>query len=151
MDDKLEVLLEIYKSQVHRSEHYESLRSSVINILFVISALLVSIAAFDARFSGVDIWIGATLTVLGIFGYFASYAHGRRSLRHGKRAEEFRNAIDLAVPAAMINETFRKIPREPTRLNLIWNMIPIVVAFLGVVVMLLAIIGPDAGEISAYQ
>lgn len=141
MDKKVEILLEIYKSQIDRSEHYESLRSSMINILFVISALLVSIAAFDAKFSGVDIWIGATLTVLGIFGFFASFAHGRRSYRHGKRAGEFRNSLDLAIPEAKINEIRAKIPRKPTHLNLIWNMFPVVVAFLGLMITTLAVIG----------
>lgn len=138
MNESAEVLLEMYKMQVDRSVHYETQRVSVVNILFVVTSILLSIAAFDHEFTGADVWLGVTLTSLGIFGLAASLAHGRRSKRHGERAQSYRNALDEAVPDARINEVRSLVPSTSTRLNLIWNLFPVFVVALGLVITFMA-------------
>lgn len=138
MDPKSEILFEMYKSQVSRSEHYESLRSTLVNFLFVVSGILVSIAVFDDKISSADIWVGSTLAILGLFGLAASAAHGRRSWRHGKRAAAYRNALDAEVPAAHINDIRNSVPKKRTYLNVIWNLIPAIITVLGIAIIIMS-------------
>ena len=143
MDERIEVLLEMYRVQVQRSQHYENLRSSVTNYLFVVSAILVSIAALDQKLCGADAWIGATMTVLGVFGYAASVAHGRRSARHGKRAAAYRDELDRLLPEAEINNVRRRVPRTSTGLDTLWSMFPIFAGIVGAVITLTSAMLPD--------
>jgi hypothetical protein len=136
--ESAEILLEMYKMQVGRSEHYESLRSSVVNYLIVVSMVLVSVAAADSRITPADSWIGATLTVLGVFGFGAVTAHARRSTRHGLRAAAYRNALDETVPDARINKIRKTISRTSTRLNFLWTIFPVMISFIGLAILSIA-------------
>lgn len=138
MTPECEVLLEMYKVQVSRSEHYENMRGTLINYLFVISGVLISIAVFDRQFSGTDTWVGVTLTILGVSGFAASSAHGRRSWRHGARAKAYRDALDSEIPGARINAIRKTVPRTKTYLNLVWNAVPSLIAVIGLAITLLS-------------
>ena len=133
-----QLLLEMYKVQVARSEHYEKIRGALVNYLFVISGVLISIAVFDQQLSGTDTWVGATLTILGISGFAASSAHGRRSWRHADRAKAYRNALDKALPDAQINAIRDSVPPTKSYLNLIWNLVPGLITIIGIAITYLS-------------
>ncbi len=87
MTDKAEALLEMYKVQVHRSEHYDNQRAMITNVIITLSAALVALATFDNALSRADFWNGLFTALLGVFGWLASRLHGARSRRHGARAD----------------------------------------------------------------
>lgn len=79
--------------------------------------------------------------LLGLFGHVGSRLHGKRALRHGKRAAEYRNALDRMFPEARINEVRRLLPAERTRLNQVWSWLHLGIAALGGCLAALALQG----------
>jgi len=75
MQDEVEVLLEMYKVQVARSEHYEHQRAAVTGVAITLSAALVALITFDQVLSRTDAWGGLLIVLLGIFGFFG---HGSK-------------------------------------------------------------------------
>lgn len=141
-----DVLLEMYKAQVSRSEHYETQRSLVSNHVVAISAALVALTTFDRQLSPTDIPLAALMFLLGSFGIFASLLHHDRSRRHGKTAEAYRIQLDKVMPSAKINETrinahdavILKHGKRFLRLHHLWIGLHACIALLGTVILALA-------------
>lgn len=138
-----ELLLEMYKGQVARSEHYENLRSAVTNVVLTISAAFIALVGLDSKLSRLDASWGVALVALGTFGFAAVRLHSMRSRRHGKRAAAYRDAIDLRRPSAEINATRMRVPEEKTHLHRIWAAVHLAIAAAGVVVVFLSLVFPD--------
>lgn len=138
MKDEAQLVLEMYRLQVARSEHYENLRSSATNLVVGLAAGLTGLATFDGELAPSDAGIGVGLMVLGLFGYAASRFHSQRALRHGKRAAEYRKVLDHMYPEAKINEIRRLVPRKPTHLNRLWTWVHLGIVALGIALAALA-------------
>jgi hypothetical protein len=138
---KDEVLLEMYKVQVVRSEHYENQRAVVTNLVIALSAALVALTTFDGTLYQVDVWNGLLIVLLGIVSLVASKLHGARSRRHGKRAAEYRNALDQMLPNADINAVHECVGREKIYLYRVWNGLHAAVVVIGVLISVLAVLG----------
>ena len=141
MKDEIEVLLEMYKSQIARSEHYENQRATITNLMISLAVALIALATLDGNITKSDIWVGLLLFLLGLFGYSASRLHSHRSRRHGKRAESYRNALDKKLPRAGINAIREKVPEESTYLYRIWNGIPVAIMIIGLFILVIVLLG----------
>jgi hypothetical protein len=139
MNDKAETLLEMYKAQVHRSEHYDNQRAVITNVIITLSAALVALATFDSKLSRADCWNGVFVFLLGGFGWLASRFHGDRSWRHGKRAAEYRNELDKALPGAGINEIRNRVAEKETHINRVWELLHVAIIVLGGLLFILAV------------
>jgi hypothetical protein len=139
MSDEAEVLLEMYKVQVQRSEHYEDQRAGVTNLVITLSAALVGLTTFDQTLSRADFWNGLLIVLIGIFGCIASKLHSSRSRRHGKRAAEYRNALNQLLPDAHINLIRDRIVEEKTYLYLVWGGLHLAVITIGIVISIFSI------------
>ena len=140
MKDEAEALLEMYKVQVHRSEHYETQRAAVTNVIITLSAALVALATFDNNLSRADFWNGFFIVLLGIFGWVASRLHGARSRRHGERADEYRNELSNVLPDAGINEIRNRVAGKKTHLNRVWQWLHLAIITIGVLLSFLAVL-----------
>jgi hypothetical protein len=138
MTDKAEALLEMYKVQVHRSEHYENQRAVVTNVIITLSAALVALATFDNNLSRADCWNGFFIILLGFFGWIASRLHGARSRRHGQRAAEYRKELDKELPDAGINEVRDRVQKKSTHLNRVWEWLHLAIIIIGALLSILA-------------
>lgn len=138
MTDKAEALLEMYKVQAHRSEHYENQRAALTNVIITLSAALVALATFDNNLSRSDCWNGFFIILLGVFGRMASSLHGSRSRRHGERAAAYRNELDKELPNAGINEVRERVPKKETHLNRVWGWLHLAIIVIGVLLSILA-------------
>jgi hypothetical protein len=134
-----EVLLEMYKAQVARSEHYESLRAAIGSTLAVVAAGLVGLAAFDGKLTENDLISGLALVVVGVFGVVATRAHSDRARRHGKRAAGYRNSLDRRLPDAGINAERGQTPAQHTNLHLVWAGLHVLIAVIGAFVVAAAV------------
>jgi hypothetical protein len=135
-----ELLLEMYKGQVARSEHYENLRSAVTNVVLTLSSAFVALIAVDQTMSPYDVWWGFALIALGGFGYTASRLHSMRSRRHGKRAAAYRDELDKRQPTARINAVRLTVPDEHTHLHKVWSAAHIGIMAVGALVEVLALV-----------
>lgn len=142
MKDAVELILEMYKIQIARSEHYEDLRATLTNVVLAISTGLSAVAMFDNTLSPGDGWLGATIVVWGIVGYSGSKLHANRSRRHGHRAAAYRDMLDKLVPTAGINVVRQQIAEERTWLNRTWSLVHLGVVITGLAIVLRSRFGP---------
>jgi len=140
MKDDIEVLLEMYKIQTARSEHFENQRATITNLIITLATALVALATFDGSILRPDFWNGLLVALLGLFGYAASRLHSQRARRHGKRAEEYRNALDKKLPRAGINAIRTNLPEENTYLYRVWNGIHVAITVIGGFVLIHALL-----------
>ena len=134
-----ELVLAMYSQQVARSQHYETLRASLANIVLAVAAALVGIAGFDGIIDRFDAVFGVILVLLAAFGSTAAKLHSRRSDRHGKRAEAYRNALNIMLPDAMLNEIRNRVKGPPTHLDTVWASLNAGIGLVGVALIVLAL------------
>jgi hypothetical protein len=140
MKDEAEALLEMYKAQVHRSEHYDNQRAMITNVVITLSAALIALATFDNKLSGTDWLNGFFIALLGGFGWLASRFHGERSWRHGKRAAEYRNELDKVLPDAGINVVRNRVTEKDTHINRVWELLHVAIIAMGALLIILAVL-----------
>jgi hypothetical protein len=141
MEDEA-ALLEMYKVQVARSEHYERLRASVGQTGVAMASALVALASFDGTYTASDSLSGVALIGTGVLGAISSRRHSNRSYRHGKRAQAYRDALDRRLPNAGINVERDEAPTASTNLYRVWEAIHIFVALMGAIIVVLGRLWP---------
>jgi hypothetical protein len=139
MKDEGELLTTMYTTQVARSAHYENLRASLGSLVVAVAAALIAFVANDNLLSRADAFSGALVALLGAFGVGGSILHTRRSSHHGRRAGEYRNALDRMFPNVGVNVVKTVVPRgKRTRLGTVWAGMHAVILLIGVVIVVLA-------------
>jgi hypothetical protein len=138
----IDLLLEMYKQQVSRSEHFERLRSSISSLVLTLAVALIGVASYELRISAADIIIGAAIVLIGIFGYVASSLHSRRAERHGETAGAFREAMDKLLPTARIDEIYSGVKAHygRTHLNKLWARMHWAIIGSGILIMVMALL-----------
>lgn len=127
-DDTL--LLEMYKVQVSRSEHYETQHLKFASLLLAISSGLVAIAAIDKGLGLYDIVIGFLVFLLGSLLVLSSWLHYERSLRHGKTAANIRT--ELETTHSKLEGLRREVaPHRMVRLHHLWYALGVFIMLAG--------------------
>jgi hypothetical protein len=141
--DSLNVLLAMYNEQCTQARHYESQRSTVSGFLVAISAAMIGLITYDQHITRSDLPAAIFLFVLGVFGMVSSVRHYERSLRHGKRAQEYRKKLNALIQDAEILKLREDADRETksrfskfyylpyVRLHHIWHVLHLAIALLG--------------------
>jgi hypothetical protein len=136
MADNVNVLLAMYNEQCNQARHYESQRATVSGFLIAISAALIGLMTYDKSISRSDLPPAIFLLALGIFGALSSSKHYERSLRHGKRAQKYREKLNELIPELGINELRVKADEETNsrfkrlyklRLHHIWHFLHFII------------------------
>jgi len=92
---KAGVVLECYKMQVGRSEHFETQLLSVVRLHFTLVAVLLAVAGFDKSIVGTDdLLVGIAISFVGLMGLACVRTYSYRALRHGRTARQFRMRLD---------------------------------------------------------
>jgi hypothetical protein len=150
MPDSINVLLAMYNEQCTQARHYESQRATVSGFLLAIAAALVGLITYDKSITRSDLPPAIFLFVLGVFGALSSFKHYERSLRHGKRAQEYREKLNELIPALKINELRVKADGETNsrfkrlyklRLHHIWHFLHFMIILMGLWLIVAALIG----------
>lgn len=83
----------------HRAyaRHTETLRATVINMLIIASAGLVTLATYDKKLNSWDVPAALLLVGFGLLGPMFSLYHTEKIWRHKTRASEYRNTLDTTV------------------------------------------------------
>jgi hypothetical protein len=136
MQEHVAVALEMYQTQVARSEHFEGLRSAISNVVLALGGAAATLIVFDGEVSTADRQVAGFVMLLGVYGLVAIRQHNERAKNHGRRAGEYRNLLDDLVPLAKINWVREKHPRPPTLLNRVWMVPPLLVGMFGALIIL---------------
>ncbi len=126
-----DLLLEMYKLQISRMEHFERLRASLSTLLLAIAAALLGLSGSMEGGSASVLIVSACVFLLGLFGYFAATRHAERAQRHGKRARLYRLALYEKfenVAAAGLG-----VKSKSSQLNRLWAALHIGVMVMGVI------------------
>jgi uncharacterized Tic20 family protein len=92
-----EVLWGLFEEHRAHARHTETLRSAVINMLIVASAVLVTLSTYDKILNTSDMPAAVLLVGFGILGTMFSLYHTEKIAKHKVRAAEYRNELDSTV------------------------------------------------------
>ena len=139
---EVELLLEIYKIQVSRSEHFEKLRFYMSGLILTLAVALLGVVSLDSPGGPTDALVGIAIAALGSFGFVASLLHSKRAERHGTLAGKYREQIDRLMPSAGFDATHSAVRAEyrQTHLNRLWAYLHLLIIGSGLLVAVLAII-----------
>lgn len=146
MRDEVDVLLEFHKIQIERSEHYESQRSTVSGLVLTLASALVALATFDDALTRSDLALCFLVMGCGLLGLASSRVYYFRSLRHGRRASAYREAMSAIYPS--VDAIKRRVDKEHAlagrkgdlRLHQVWNALHLTIAVLGVILCVVALL-----------
>ena len=150
MPDKIELLMDVYREHCSWERHHETQRASVTSILIAVTAGILGIVTFDGQINTYDLPLTIFLIILGCFGALFSAKQYNSFRQHQERANRIRKALDALVPDAKLMElrntadesVRRKNPvLSRMRLHHFWNILHILITFIGAVLTLGAILG----------
>jgi hypothetical protein len=135
-----------YSSFRDDAHHHEEQRARVSNLILVISAALIALAASDVVGPSGRMLVGGALIVLGLAGAVFSWKFYEYLTRAYDRAHEFYARLDARFPAvgfmAARNSVDVALTRrfqiaKRLRVHNIWMILNVVVALLGAVLIVL--------------
>lgn len=147
-ENKKDVLLELHKEHYLQIRHYETQRSTVSNLLVIISAAILAFVTYDKALTFADFPLTFMLMIIGLFGAGFCIKYYERSTLNTYRVRKYRAELDkelfdsgliqpLIVEAAKLQE--EKFPRlfegslSWIKVHRLWIFFHLLVAFLGLI------------------
>jgi hypothetical protein len=153
--DKAEIFRDacwkLYQEHCTHTRHHETQRSTVAASILAITTVLVGVITFDKEIGTVDLPLSVLLVFLGAFGALFSAKQYERASMHTERARRYRDAIDAMLDEAPLKKLkkaadsnhAKDFPRlEPLRLNKFWVALYMLLASLGLILSLIAMLAP---------
>jgi hypothetical protein len=145
MDEK-DALFGMFKQYMEQGLHHQQQRSTIANIVLVLSGAIVGLVTFDEEICGPDVIAGIFLVGLGLFGAAWSAKQHERYAYYLRRARGYRDALAAALPLDMASinktadETTAKRYRILHRLRLwyFWTFLYVLVVAVGVLIIVYA-------------
>jgi len=137
--DNINIIMEFYKEQLAFCRHVEGQRSTMTNIILVVTAILLGFTFNDGVIIKSNWPFPALIILIGIFSYLFSMKHYERFKLHDKLSDRYREIIEKMVSEADVNreEINAELSKEfgvihNQRLNAYWKGIPVAVTVLGI-------------------
>jgi hypothetical protein len=111
LEMRKDILWSLYEEHREHARHTETLRSTVISMLIVASAGLVTLATYDKKLNTWDLPAAALLVSFGLLGLFFSLYHTEKIAKHKMWASEYWNELDETV-VVRLNGGQLKVIRE---------------------------------------
>ena len=145
MDEK-DALFGMFKQYMEQGLHHQQQRSTIANIVLVLSGAIVGLVTFDNEICGPDVIAGIFLVGLGLFGAAWSAKQHERYAYYLQRARGYRDALAAALPLDMASidktadEATAKQYRILHRLRLwyFWTFLYVLVVAVGVLIVVYA-------------
>lgn len=117
MNDETEMAWRLMKENLDYCRHLEGQRQQVTTIVCSISAACLTVVGFDRSLGSEDVPLATLLFGLGLFGAVVCAKHTERSRLYYRRAREYRDLIDKALPNAHVLEAKKKADDAHRELN----------------------------------
>lgn len=155
MDDSSalrDALWKLYQEHCTHVRHHESQRATTASSFLAVAGAIVGLVTFDRAIGIADLPLTILLLFLGTFGALFSAKHYERASLHTERARHYRDAVDAtfigqplkAIKCSADLSHAKAFPElEKLRLNKFWVGLYLLLAFLGLVLSLMAIWFPQ--------
>jgi hypothetical protein len=167
MDDK-DALFGMLKHYMDHGLHHQQQRSTIANIVLILSGAIVGLVTFDNEICGPDALAGIFLVGLGLFGAAWSAKQHERYAFYLQRARGYLDALAAALPVDMagINKTADEASARKygilhrVQLWYFWTFLYVLVVAVGVLITVYASRTPceicdqdmeDAGSVTALK
>lgn len=148
MNDRTEVLLNMFNEHCIHGRQHETQRSTVTSILLSISAALVALVALDDSINKSDIPVGVFLIGIGIFGAIFCAKLYERFRLHMAHVKIYREKLEKLDPELKINELHWEAENNHTRiagldiipLNKLWVFLNLFIACIGFLIVVFGLL-----------
>jgi hypothetical protein len=142
-----DILWGLYQEYRSHARHNETLRSTVNNMLVVVSVAIISFATYDEELNHNDLPAALLLIGVGFLGFFFSASYTERVLKHKKRAQECQKELDNIVFKQPVGRTLDEVIRgadirhkesfvgaigKVSSGHLFWIILPLVIMLAGI-------------------
>ena len=139
----LNIIMGFYKEQLSFCRHIEGQRSTMTNLILVIAAILIGFTYNDGNIIKANWPFPVLLIILGVYSFFFSKKHYALFKMHDKLSDRYREIIEKHIPESDVKRSEVYIELEVAfvfvqkhKLNIYWLGIPIVVTFIGVIMLI---------------
>ena len=94
MDDQKDILLCMYQEHLKQARHQDNQRSTMANLILIISSGLLGFITFDKILNITDLPLAIFLFLLGLYGAVFSAKYYERYKLHYERSRKVREQID---------------------------------------------------------
>ncbi|MBC7996547.1 MAG: hypothetical protein IAF58_01290 [Leptolyngbya sp.] len=147
-----DALWKLYQEHCTHVRHHEAQRSTVAATFLAIASALLGLVTFDKAIGLSDLPMTLLLTFIGGFGAIFSAKQYERASLHTERARHFRNAVDDLLDGKPLKRIKQEADAEHTkhfqrlarlRLNKFWLGLYALVAAIGLVLSVIAVLCPQ--------
>lgn len=148
--EKADLYLKLFQEYTSEARHHEQQRATVTGFFSALAAGILTVVGIDKVLSVADIPAALFLIVIGVFGCIFSAKQYERFYVCMERARQYRLALQEAVLGSNIIELKRTADRKALeqfphlhvwRLGVFWVALHALIAALGILLCILAIVG----------
>jgi hypothetical protein len=153
--EKADLYLKLFQEYAPEARHHEQQRATVTGFFSALAAGILTVVGIDKVLNVADIPAALFLVVIGVFGCVFSAKQYERFFVCMERARQYRLALQEAVPGSNIIELKRIADRKALerfprlhvwRLGIFWVALHALIALLGILLFVLAIVGVGGGS-----
>lgn len=142
MSSNQELLWNYYQEELKQATLHEASRSSITNLILIITGVIISIITYDGFINESDIYLALVLVVIGIFGTLANAKYYERYYFHYSRAKGYQCLLEGEFPE--ISFTLKRNDSDLVtankffvvtriRLNWLWLILNLIISVFGII------------------
>ncbi len=146
MNPTQDILWKYYEEELKQAINHEASRSSITNLILIITGVIISIITYDNNINNNDFPLTIFLIIIGLFGVVFNAKYYERFNFHYSRAREYRKLLESQYLDIDFNEArifsvtsnkkrFKIITR--IRLNWLWLTLNCLISIFGLTLTLI--------------
>lgn len=157
-EDVKDVLLRLMQEHFNQIRHYDTQRSTVSNLVVVVSAAILAFVSYDKMLTRSDLPLTILLSVVGFFGAAFCIKYYERAALNSARFHRYQEKVDEVLFDSDLLQTlrsetdrkhdkefyqFRKGKLSWVKVNRLWVIFHLFISLLGLILTSLAIFWPQ--------
>ena len=142
MSPAQDILWKYYEEELKQAINHESSRSSITNLILIITGVIISIITYDGNINYGDSFLAIFLMIIGLYGCICNAKYYERFHFHYSRSKGYRRLLEEQYPNIDFNASrassdidninrFKIISR--IRLNWLWIILNLMISLFGLV------------------
>jgi hypothetical protein len=135
-----DILWKYYEEEIKLGSNHESSRSSITNLILIITGVIITIITYDGYINDSDLSLAIFLIIIGVFGGICNAKYYERFNFHYSRARGYRKLLENQYPDINFDlsransdtdtiNRFKIISR--IRLNWLWMILNLMISLFG--------------------
>lgn len=152
-----ELLWGLYQERRNQAKHHETMRSNVINYTLIVSSALITVNTFNGKVNRQDIPLSIVIVLIGLFSTLFTASYTERLNHSRAQASALSKHLDFLFFEGQAPTTISQIEtdaekehfkyklfellRRVTNIHWLWISFPFIIAFIGLILVVLAWFG----------